>query len=341
MPAASNACIPAAAPVTAQVPPLPNTIRGEPTNLDGQSGKLSAGKAFLSYPSGKLCVVRSLNGEDTLPNSKDPILVYRGHQYATSCVAVSTSGAYACSGDTRGKLRVWALDHEEHLCKLDTQGLSSSVRDIAWDGESKRVAYAGDRMDNQVSSVCTRVIQWDTGNTQGTLYQHLKGKSCAIDFKPNRPFRLVTGGKEDGKLHFHKGPPFAKIAVEGGAPCEDAHSKGINSVRYNGDGTLVASVGGDKSLCTYSGDDLSLKCKKEGIHTGTIYACSWASDNKTLMTSSADGTCKLFEVSADGASISEKHTWKVAEHMLGKAADKAPRGGMQLGCTFAGGTTPH
>jgi hypothetical protein len=47
-------------------------------------------------------------------------------------------------------LRVWALDHEEHLCKLDTQGLSSSVRDIAWDGESKRVAYAGDRMDNQV-----------------------------------------------------------------------------------------------------------------------------------------------------------------------------------------------
>ena len=150
MVAASNACIPAASPVTAQVPPLPNTVRGEPTNLDGTSGRLSSGKALLSYPSGKLCVVRSLNGE-ALPNSTDPILVYRGHQYATSCVAVSTSGAYACSGDTRGKLRVWALDHEEHLCKLDTQALSASVRDIAWDGESKRIAYAGDRMDNQVS----------------------------------------------------------------------------------------------------------------------------------------------------------------------------------------------
>jgi WD40 repeat protein len=189
-------------------------------------------------------------------------------------------------------------------------------------------------------SVCTRVIQWDTGNTQGNLYQHLKGKSCAIDFKPNPPFHLVTGGKEDGKLHFHKGPPFQKIAVEGGAPCEDAHSKGINCVRYNSDGTLVASVGGDKSLCIYSGDDLSLKAKVEGIHTGTVYACSWASDNKTLMTSSADGTCKLFEVSADGTRVSEKHTWKVAEHMLGKATDKAPRGGMQLGCVFAGGIVP-
>jgi WD40 repeat protein len=148
---ASNACIPASSPVTAQVPPLPNTVRGEPCPLDGESGNISSGKAFLSYPSGKLCVVRAIKEGDTLPNSKDPILVYRGHQYATSCVKVSTSGAYACSGDTRGKLRVWALDHEEHLCKLDTQGLSSSVRDIAWDGESKRVAYAGDRMDNQVS----------------------------------------------------------------------------------------------------------------------------------------------------------------------------------------------
>lgn len=189
-------------------------------------------------------------------------------------------------------------------------------------------------------SICTRVIQWDTGNTQGTLYQHLKGKSCAIDFKPNRPFRLVTGGKEDGKLHFHKGPPFQKLAVEGGAPCEDAHAKGINCVRYTSNGELVASVGGDKAICIYSGTDLALKTKVEGVHTGTIYACSWASDNKSLMTSSADGTCKLFEVSADGSSVTEKHTWKVAEHMMGKAIDKAPRGGMQLGCTFAGGTQP-
>jgi WD repeat-containing protein 1 (actin-interacting protein 1) len=172
------------------------------------------------------------------------------------------------------------------------------------------------------------------------LYQHLKGKSCAVDFKPNRPYRLVSGGKEDGKLHFHKGPPFQKLAVESGTPCEDAHNKGVNCVRYTSNGELVASVGGDKSLCIYNGADLALKTKLEGIHTGTIYACSWASDNKSLMTSSADGTCKLFEVSSDGSKVNEKHVWNVAEHMLGKPIDKAPRGGMQLGCVFAGGTQP-
>jgi WD40 repeat protein len=336
---ASNSCIPPSFPVTAQVPSLPNTTRGEPCPLDGESGKLNAGKTLLAYPSGKCCVVRSLKDDEALPNSKHPILIYRGHQYATSSCKFSTSGAYVASGDSRGKLRVWALDHEEHLCKLDIQGLASAIRDISWDGESKRIAYAGERLDN--SSSCTSSIQWDTGVTQGNLYQHMKGKSCAVSFKPNRPFRVVTGGREDGKLHFHKGPPFVKMPVEGDVPCENAHNNvGVNCVRYTSNGELVASVGGDKSLCIYEGLNLALKCKKEGVHTGTIYACAWASDDKSIMTASADGTCKLFEVSSDGSVVTEKHTWKVAEHQLGKACEKPPRGGMQLGCTFAGGTVP-
>jgi WD40 repeat protein len=337
----SNSCIPPSAPVTAQVPSLPNTIRGEPCPLDGEAGRLNSGKSILAYPSGKTCVLRSLKEDENLPNSNRPILVYRGHQFATSVCKISTTGAYVASGDSRGKLRVWALDHEEHLCKLDSQGLGSAIRDIAWDGESKRIAYAGERLDN--SSICTSAIQWDTGVTQGQLYQHLKGKSCAVAFKPNRPFRVVTGGREDGKLHFHKGPPFQKISPEGGdKPCETAHSKpGITSVRYSPNGELVASVGSDKGLYIYDGKDLGLTSKKEGVHTGTIYACAWGSDNKSIITASADGTCKLFEVASDGSSITEKHTWKVADHMLGKAAgDKTPRGGMQLGCTFVGGTTP-
>ena len=103
---------------------------------------------------------------------------------------------------------------------------------------------------------------------------------------------------------------------------------------------LVASVGGDKSLCIYDGKELALKTKLADIHTGTIYACAWAENNKDLMTCSADGTCKLFEVSADGTAVEEKHIWQVAEHMLGDKYDRTPRGGMQLGCAFAGGKIP-
>ena len=337
MPAASNASIPPSAPVTIQVPPLPTTTRGEACLLDGTAGRLNEGKALLAYASGKLCVVRSLT-DQPLPNSKHSVLIYRGHQHATSCVKLSTSGSYAASGDTRGKLRVWSLDHEEHLCKLDTQALTSSIRDISWDGESKRIAFAGERLDGR--SECTRAIQWDTGVTQGTLYQHLKGHSCAVAFKPNRPFRVVTGGKEDGKCHLHKGPPFQKLPVENGVPCETAHSKGVNCVRYTANGELIASTGGDKSICVYDGKDMALKTKLENVHTGTIYSLAFSGDGKQIITASADGTCKLFDVGAGGSSLTEVHTWKVAEAQLGKACEKAPKGGLQLGCAFVNGTIP-
>ena len=337
MASASNASIPASAPVTVQVPPLPTTTRGEACALDGTAGRLNEGKGILCYASGKLCIVRSLT-DQKLPNSKHNVLSYRGHQFATSCVKLSTSGAYAASGDVRGKLRVWALDHEDHLCKLDTQGLTSSVRDISWDGESKRIAFAGERLDGR--SECTRAIQWDTGVTQGNLYQHLKGHSCAVAFKPNRPFRVVTGGKEDGKCHLHKGPPFQKLPVENGVPNETAHSKGVNCVRYSADGELIASTGGDKSVCLYDGKDMALKCKLENVHTGTIYSLAFSKDAKQLMTASADGTCKLLDVGSGGSSLKEVHTWKVAEAQLGKACDKTPKGGLQLGCAFVDGKIP-
>jgi WD repeat-containing protein 1 (actin-interacting protein 1) len=333
----SNASISPSAPVTIQVPPLPTTTRGEACALDGDAGRLNEGKGLLCYASGKLAIVRSLTGTP-LPNSKHSVLAYRGHQYATSCVKLSTSGTYAASGDTRGKLRVWSLDHEEHLCKLDTQGLTASIRDISWDGESKRIAFAGERLDGR--SECTRAIQWDTGVTQGTLYQHLKGQSCAVSFKPNRPFRVVTGGKEDGKCHLHKGPPFLKMPVENGVPCETAHTKGVNCVRYSADGELVASTGGDKSVCIYDGKDMVLKTKLENVHTGTIYALAFSGNGKQLLTASADGTCKLLEIGAGGASLKEVHTWKVAEAQLGKPCDKTPKGGLQLGCAFVNGNIP-
>eukprot|EP00538_Stauroneis_constricta_P011161 CAMPEP_0119557100 /NCGR_PEP_ID=MMETSP1352-20130426/8871_1 /TAXON_ID=265584 /ORGANISM="Stauroneis constricta, Strain CCMP1120" /LENGTH=661 /DNA_ID=CAMNT_0007604147 /DNA_START=57 /DNA_END=2042 /DNA_ORIENTATION=+ len=332
----SNSCIPSKYPVTAQVPPLPNTTRGEPCPLDGNAGRINGEKPILSYASGKLVVVQSMDSEQKLPNSEASVLVYRGHQHATSCAKVSTSGTYVASGDTRGKFRVWALDHEEHLCKLETQALSASVRDIAWDGESKRIVFGGERLDNQ--SECAKAIQWDTGVTQGTLIQHLKGTCCAVAFKPNRPFRIVTGGKEDGKCHFYKGPPFAKMPVENNVPNESAHGKGINCVRYSSNGDLVASVSADKSLCVYDGKTLELKQKKENIHTGNVYACAWNKTNDKIVTASADGTCKLFKASASG--IEEEHTWKVAEAQLGKPIDgKAPKGGLQLGCAFLGDGT--
>ena len=46
----------------------------------------------------------------------------------------------------------------------------------------------------------------DTGSTVGEITGHNKAIN-SMDFRPERPFRVVSGG-EDMKVCFHEGPPF-------------------------------------------------------------------------------------------------------------------------------------
>lgn len=344
MPDASNVALPANYPLVASTPPVPTTARAQRCGLAGRSGRLNSGKPIVTYTTGKLVVVRNLKIDEALlpaTDSKLPLLVYRGHNANATGAQISPSGAYVASGDERGKLKVWAFDHEEHLAKFDGPALSGPILDIAWDGESKRLAIGGERTDAQSDGA--RVIQWDTGVSVGQLGQHVKGRTSGISFKPQRPLRIVTCGREDNKLSFNAGPPFQKVAVDNGIPCENAHApKGsVNTVRYNHSGTLVASTGGDKMVALYDGETLELKSKLENVHNLTIYALEWSDDDKHMITCSSDGKVKLLEVAEDGSKVSIKKEWDPPKaQMGGQTYDKVPVGGQQLGCTFVNGSIP-
>ncbi len=142
--------------------------------------------------------------------------------------------------------------------------------------------------------------------------------------------RIVTGGTDDSKILINSGPPFKRLASS------DAHVKGaVYCVAYNHAGTLVASVGSDKSVCLHDGKTLELVLKKEHVHDASIYACSWSSNDEFLLTCSADGTVMLLKV----PSLEVVHTWNVAAR-LESTGDKVPIGGMQLGCTFVKDDVP-
>ena len=338
---ASNAALPAVHPVIVSVPPVPKCERGERVSVDGKAGRLNKDKSVLCYPSGKNIIVRNIEGKPLLPDTTSnklvDSLVYRGHAYQTSAAKISTSGGYVASGDSRGKLRIWAYDHEDHLTKYECQALTGPVRDIDWDFESKRVVVCGER-DGAGSAACAIAIQWDTGVTVGQLASHLKGRAASCAFKPSRPFKLVTAGKDDHKTYFHKGPPFNKVPPADNVPEENGHSKGaVNAVRYNYAGTMAVSVGTDRSICTYEGKEFKLLKKLEAVHTATIYDVAFSEDDKTVMTASGDGSCKLFSVADDGT-LTESGVWKPAEFQLGKTFDRVPVGGNQVGCAFVNGT---
>jgi WD40 repeat protein len=305
----------------------------------------------LAYLSGKQIVVRNLLTDAAVwmpdnPASPShlPVLVYRGHNYKATAVRISPSGAYVASGDERGTLRVWALDQEEHLCKYEATHLlaGASVTDVAWDGESKRIAACGARAGGESrAGDCAKVFSWDTGVTVGQLSQHLKGRISSLAFKPQRPMRLVTAGKDDHALRFHQGPPFQRVPPENGVPAEACHVKGgIHAVRYSHSGAWIVSVGSDRAIVLYEGKTLAFQSKLEHAHDATIYDVAWSADDSTILTASGDGTCQQFAVHADGT-LSSTRVWKVAEFQLGgRPFEKVPVGGNQVGCAYVAGNVP-
>jgi len=167
-PDASNSCLPGKHPVLISVPPVPSCVRGERCAFSGQAGRLNSDKPCLIYAAQKLVVCRNLDiaGDSKTPPllphvNPLPVMVYRGHSSTVTAVSVAPSGAYCATGDEKGHFKVWALDHEDHLCKYEMPCmLTGPIRDIDWDGESKRVCLAGERAGSDASGACAKALQW-------------------------------------------------------------------------------------------------------------------------------------------------------------------------------------
>jgi WD40 repeat protein len=334
---ASNSCIPPSHNLIFQTPPLPKPERGLPISLDGTGGRINSDRPLLVYPSGRLVVVRELDN-----SKKVKSFVYRGHTAQVTVAKFSPSGCYVASADVRGRLRVWSYDNEEHLCKLDlSSAMTGPIRDISWDMDSKRLVIVGEGSKTDSTSVCAKVIQWDTGVKVGDLGQHARNKASTCTFKPNRPMRIVTGGAEDFTLYFNAGPPFSRVTVVDGVPAETCHTRGaIHCVRYNRQGTLVASVGTDKSIVFYDGKTLALVKKMENVHDASIYSCAWNDDGTKLLTCSADGTVKIVSVDNFGIVQSWNVATLIATNHGAETMNKVPLGGMMMGCAYVQGDIP-
>ncbi len=337
--------------------------------LDGDGGRLNDNDTtkapLVMYAWGKLIVIREITAIDIdgsgdrssssssssaffpSPTTTGPSgspsthgFIYRGHSAPVTAAKFNPAGTYIASGDARGKLRVWAYDHEEHLPKLDVQLLAGPIKDISWDYEGKRIVVVGEGMQSPESA---KVIQWDTGVKCGDLGAHSRKKGSSCAFRPCRPMRIATGGGEDSTILFHSGPPFQRV-VGDGVVSEKCHERGaIHCLRYNKDGSILASVGTDGNVCFYDGKSMGLIVKLLAVHKSSIFSCAWNRSGSHLLTCGADGYVRLLEGKA-GVIVYE---WDVAAAQLqqqqqysGEKSDVVPIGAMQLGCTFIKGDVP-
>ncbi|CAN7990105.1 unnamed protein product [Ixodes hexagonus] len=252
---------------------LPRTQRGMPLVLGGDP----KGKNFL-YTNGNSVIIRDIAN----PSLCD---IYTEHSQMTTVAKYSPSGFYIASADQTGKIRIWDTVQKEHILKNEFQPFVGVVKDLAWSPDSQRIMAVGEGRER-----FGHVFMAETGTSVGEIGGHSKQiNSC--DFRPTRPFRIITGS-EDNTVGIYEGPPFKyKLTISD-------HTRFVQSVRYSPNGELFASGGFDGKMFLYNASTYE-KVGEFGspAHGGGIYAVSWSPDNTKILTASGDRTCKIWDAS--------------------------------------------
>ncbi|KAI0716528.1 WD40 repeat-like protein [Earliella scabrosa] len=248
----------------------PATTRGEPT-------KISSSKDKVVYTNGRSVILRDL---------KDPAIsvAYSGHVHNATVARIAPSGYYCASADTSGTVRIWDTVGEDQTLKGEYKVITGRVKDLEWDGESKRIVAVGDGRDK-----FGHAFMMDTGSSTGDIIGHSKTIN-AVSIRQQRPFRAATAA-DDASIVFHQGVPFKYDKTI------KTHTKFVQDVRYAPSGDHFASVGSDYKIFIYDGKTGdTLGEITDSPHSGSIMACSWSPDSKSLVTSAADCTVKLWDV---------------------------------------------
>jgi len=284
---------------------LPRTERGKPLVLSTDP----KGKTFL-YTNNNSVIIRSLD------NPEMDCEVVTQHACAVTVAKYSPSGFYIASADKSGKIRIWDTVNKEHLLKNEYQPISGAIFDLSWSADSQRIVCVGDGREK-----FGHVIGAEMGNSLGDITGQTRPvNSC--DYKPTRPFRIVTGS-EDNTSAVYEGPPFKFKTTK------KEHQRYVQSVRYSPDGNFWASGGFDGKIFLYEAKDSELvgefsddAVKGGNAHAGGVYALAWSADSKKILSASGDKTCKIWD--ADSKKC-------VTTFKMGDAIED-----QQLGCLWSG-----
>uniref|UniRef100_UPI00358EE6EB WD repeat-containing protein 1-like n=1 Tax=Myxine glutinosa TaxID=7769 RepID=UPI00358EE6EB len=278
---------------------LPKVERGVAKVLGGDP----KGNNFL-YTNGRSVIIRNVQN----PAIAD---IYSEHAHPAIVAKYSPSGFYIASGDSSGKVRIWDTTQKEHILKYEYQVFSGFIKDIAWTEDSKRMAVVGLGRTSFGS-----VFLWDSGSSVGEINGHSKTIN-SVDFKQNRPYRMVTAG-DDFSSVFFEGPPF-KYNLS-----HSDHNRFVNCVRFSPTGSHYATAGGDGKILLYhgtSGNKVGSLADDEA-HAGGINAICWNADGSHMLSVSSDKTAKVWDI-ATGKALT---TFTMGQDLMDQ----------QMGCLWQG-----
>lgn len=89
--------------------------------------------------------------------------------------------------DQSGKVRIWDTVNKEHLLKNEFQPISGPIKDITWSMDNQRMVVVGEGRER-----FGHVFMVETGTSVGEISGQSKPINSS-DFRPVRPFRIITG----------------------------------------------------------------------------------------------------------------------------------------------------
>jgi len=270
---------------------LPRTERGQPIVL----GEDPQGENFL-YCHGNSVIIRNLDS----PQYSD---TYTQHSCQVNVAKYSPSRFYIASADKSGKVRIWDTVNKEHILKNEFQPISGPIKDLAWSADSQRIVVVGEGREK-----FGHVFLADTGTSNGDITGQTRPINT-VDFKPSRPFRIVTGS-EDNTAAVYEGPPFKFKCTK------TDHTRYCQVIRYSRDGNFWASGGFDGKIFLYDGKDSELKGELSG-HTGGIYGLAWDPSSRKLLSASGDKTCRLWDIETQKCIATFKMGDQVEDQQVG------------------------
>jgi WD40 repeat protein len=133
----------------------------------------------------------------------------------------------------------------------------------------------------------------DTLSSVGEITGHSKAIN-SVSIRQERPFRAVTAS-DDMTVVFYNGVPFKYVKN-----IRD-HTRFVHSAQFSPNGELFATAGADGKIFVYdgkTGDKVDELTTAENTHSAGIFALAWSPDSTQLLSSSADYTAKIWDVSA-------------------------------------------
>eukprot|EP00108_Taenia_solium_P009057 TsM_000675100 transcript=TsM_000675100 gene=TsM_000675100 len=229
---------------------------------------------FIVYPNKKNVIIRDLT-------SKMDNDMYTGHSFDVQCAKYSPSGFYVASGDKSGKLHIWDTTQKEHILKNEFPVLAS-INDVCWSSDNQRIAVGGAGGEK-----FGKVINAEMGTEVGEVVGMSKVIN-SIDFRPTRPFRLVTGS-EDFTACFFEGPPFKFVRS-----LKD-HTNFVQCCKFSPKGNIFVTGGSDGKMFVYDASSGDHICELGSpAHKGGIYGLDFSPSGARLISVSADKKIKLW-----------------------------------------------